>query len=95
MGENISNHLSNKGFISRIYIYIYIYKYIYKTPTTKKNLIQKWAKGLYRHFFKVVYKMANKHIKRCSASLDIREIIIKSTMRYHFTSIRHYQTNRN
>jgi hypothetical protein len=77
-----TNPKSDRGLIFNIY------KKLKKLVSREPNkTITQWNSELNKEFSTEEYRMVEKHLKKCSTSLAIREIQIKTTLRFHFTPV--------
>ena len=76
-----ANHIYNNGLLCEIYKELIQFN-------IKKQPVKKWAKELNKHFSKEDIHIANRHMKRYTVSLTIREMQIKITVKYQPIPVR-------
>ena len=83
MRKGFHHPTSDRGLISNIC------KELKKlVPREPNNPIKKWGTDLNKEFSPEEIRMAEKHLKKCSALLAIREVQIKTALRFHLTPVR-------
>jgi hypothetical protein len=78
-----TSYMSEKGLITRIYREL---KKLYSPQINEP--IRKWTIQLNRIFSKGEIQMVKKHMKKCSSSLVMKEMQMRTTLRFHLTPVR-------